>query len=44
MFLHITHGGGLMPIKNTADKIINDEYQIILSKYSFTKEIKINMY
>ena len=35
-FLHITHGGGLLPLENNGlNEKINDEYRIICEKYLF---------
>ena len=45
VFLHMTHGGGLMP--PTYDKIdsnIKEEYNKILNKYSFNRGIKNSMW
>jgi hypothetical protein len=46
-FLHITHGGGLMPVNNIingADVHINNEYIKILQKYKFNRPIKNMMH
>jgi hypothetical protein len=44
VFLHMTHGGGLMPRVNRSEPHINVMYNEILEKYSFTRNIKSSLF